>query len=324
MNLCLICFDALRLDHITEKIMPHTCKVLGRGQRWQGVTTSHTWTTPSVMAMLTGCDHAFRVGEAAMTGRPSIAGMLKRSHRSVAILGNLTPHLESVQWVFGDFDKVWHPHCMEGEPRSHAPMEVVIEQWRKHRAEDEGQWFEYIHFDEPHEPYAVDIGDPPTVDGPVADALRDGKFSAIMERATGELRIPTDAQHYLRKKYAAWCAATDRRAADFLTEISNDPNTVVAITTDHGDALGEDGVWGHGWMDMPEADPVYSIPGVQKVLLAVLSPDDRTWVRKHYGPRSNADIPRILLGELARRTVMRALPPDHERHKAELKAIGYL
>jgi len=176
-----------------------------------------------------------------------------------------------------------------------------------------------MHFIEPHEPLAAEIGSPADEDPNIRAHLEQGIYTPFRDHATGRVALSDKAQTYIRRKYAAYCGELDGWLPDLCEEIL-DGQTLLVITADHGEALGEGGVWGHGWTDVSSDDAAYRIEAVQRVPFVLLGPgveagsDDRRL--------SNAALPEIAIDQL--RASMGVTPTSMEDVAAQLEALGYV
>lgn len=128
--------------------------------------------------------------------------------------------------------------------------EPVLE-WLRPRAEParsgERPFFLYLHYVQPHEPFDVapesfyDLD--PTYDGPV-----DGSLEMLSALYAGQLELtPRDVDH-LRRLYEGnlrYADAAVGRLIDALEALGLLEQTLVVVTSDHGEALGERGLFGH-------------------------------------------------------------------------------
>jgi arylsulfatase A-like enzyme len=319
MNLCIVCLDALREDHVTPEIMPHLSALLATGRRYRNVHTKNAWTPPSVAAMLLGDDDAFEKGPDGTVGMPSIAGRLHGTHSTAAFLGQATFATAEALWLFRDFDDIWSS-VNAGEAWRICDMDEV---WQKffcwHRgfyAPEPGEyyrhgpWFAYVHLFETHSPYLPGVSEdlPDALLG--AAHLQQGYFSPIMDLNTGDLPIPEEGKVYLRDRYRRYCRLTDSRLAKIWPRILNS-NTILVVTSDHGDSHGEEGVWGHGRPD------VYQTEAARKVLLGVIGPGIEPQELK--GGRTNASIANMTCGMLVGHTGQ-----DLAVVESKLRDMGYM
>lgn len=102
---------------------------------------------------------------------------------------------------------------------------------------DDGPWFGWLHFMEPHHPYDPDS----------ADVSR-GKAQRLSREAISS-DDPEDPDT-IRENYRKEVVELDRALSSLWDHIPED--TRVIFTADHGELLGEHGRWGHGMELFPE------------------------------------------------------------------------
>lgn len=122
-------------------------------------------------------------------------------------------------------------------PKSFRPAEDVIDQFLD-ETRDEDPWFGWIHFMEPHHPY--DPNDSP-VDR--AEAQR------VSRRVLGGQGDEDDFE-LVRELYRREVEELDTKLDRLWNAIPDD--TRVVFCADHGELLGEDGLWGHPGEMRPE------------------------------------------------------------------------
>jgi arylsulfatase A-like enzyme len=113
-----------------------------------------------------------------------------------------------------------------------------------------GPYFAYLHFMEPHAPYAP----PPHVASRFSSP--DEPFVATHPPLTGvflpfnpSTPLPTAARNGLVRAYDAEIAYTDQVLGRLLGQIQESPGpagTLIAVTSDHGEEMFEHQAWGHG------------------------------------------------------------------------------
>ncbi len=114
--------------------------------------------------------------------------------------------------------------------KSFRPAEDVIEQFLT-ETEPHEEWFGWLHFMEPHHPY-----DP---DG--ASVGRD-EAQRVTRRVLAGKGSGAD-EELVRKLYEQEIAELDEKLEVLWETIPND--TRIVFCADHGELLGEDGLWGH-------------------------------------------------------------------------------
>ncbi len=286
MNICIVCLDALRVDHVTPARMPHLSALLVTGHRQERVDTIIAATLPSVGAMMFGNDLAFMYGPEDTVRMQTLASRLGQTHSTAAFLGQSTLAVHEAMWLFRDFGHVWS--CSDGSWWGPYSMEGVWEQFFAWHSQQSRPWFAYIHLFEVHEPYLPGRVIPSGVVGVEASALADieeGRFCPVIDSELGWLPIPDKAKQYLRSRYEQYCLETDRKLAAIWPQLLADGETLLIVCSDHGDSHGEDDVWGHG------VSAPYQTGVAREVLVAVIPPTP--------GPappriRSNAQLHKII------------------------------
>ncbi|WP_303657507.1 sulfatase-like hydrolase/transferase [Halorussus limi] len=179
--------------------------------------------------------------------------------------------------AFGDVEK------------SFRPADDVIERFRS-EIDGRSEWFGWLHFMEPHHPY-----DPDTAD------LSRAQAQALTRKVLAGGGDEADRER-VRELYRTEIKELDA-ALTTLWEIVPDDARVV-FCADHGELLGEDGLWGHpgkmrpellhvpfGTRNAPELGEVVSLVDVPSVLLGVehgIGELDRDVAFATYGDRKAA------------------------------------
>jgi hypothetical protein len=232
--LVLILVDTLRDDHVNPQRMPGVTSAFAQGCRWRDVTANCSWTLPSVASLFTSrqvLDLSSPEGD--LVGIPegvaTWAEVLDRAgFVGAGVVANYTVH--ALNGFASGFSTYLVPdgHGKEEDP---AATWVVTEGRRwlaAHQGEDA---FLYLHLMDPHHPYRS--WDDPSLISP-----------AIKPLAARQREATTEEQSLLRRLYAGEVEHVDRVLTPFLAELPT--WAIVAFTSDHGEALGEHGAWGHG------------------------------------------------------------------------------
>jgi arylsulfatase A-like enzyme len=122
----------------------------------------------------------------------------------------------------------------------------------------------YLHFRRPHSPY-----DPPAdalapfSEGPLADGSRDQALRFISNEEAPELTALDRAR--LVQLYRGSLRAIDAEIGALLPLLRLDTDTLLVVTSDHGEGLGEHGDVGHGsglWLEHVHVPLIVAGPGL--------------------------------------------------------------
>lgn len=160
----------------------------------------------------------------------------------------------SNKWGFArGFEKEFNP-IREGGPSEAEYLWPKAAEWlgQKIKAAPEGKVFVYLNTSDPHVPY-----DPPAED---LGAYHSGpKVGKVSPRGTGELlhdmakkggpSLNASEQAYMRALYKGEISYNDRwfgKMLEDLEKLGIRDQTMIVVTSDHGEEFGEYGRWGHG------------------------------------------------------------------------------
>lgn len=148
--------------------------------------------------------------------------------------------------------------------KSFRPADDVIEQFTS-ETDDHEDWFGWLHFMEPHHPYDPDGGD---------------MSRAAAQRLTRKVLAGSGDEsdrERVRELYRREVSELDEKLSLLWDMIPDD--TRVVFCADHGELLGEDGLWGHpgemrlellnvpfGTKNAPELGAVVSLLDVPSIL----------------------------------------------------------
>jgi arylsulfatase A-like enzyme len=184
---------------------------------------------------------------------------------------------------------VYSSHMIRPEEREQAwrPAPATLDRVNGWWGETEGRYFLWTHFFEPHFPYDPDPRElAPYATGYVGEASGDMDFLYSVWN-TPEL-LENGAFEHVRSLYYAEIAGLDRKLAGFLRTLADQPDLCVIITADHGESLGEYGLFfKHG----PQTNP-----SELHVPLVVCAPGVRPGVSNR--AVSTVDVARTILARL--------------------------
>jgi len=276
-NIIVYLADTMRADHLScygypIQTSPGIDWMAGLGVLFEKNTSGSNWTKPALGTMLTGVPA--RVHRAVVSG-PSVENPDPTSYRVEVlrdVFETLPTILKSVGYSTAYFQA--NPHgrpefgygrgfdtarC-EGTMSPRRQMETAL-RWAKHIASE--PFFLFIHEIDPHGPYVPTTrsfrrlhgSNPPkfirNLDPDEAKRVTRyvemlGAGPEIKQAVQG---ISMEANRYIQMNYDAEIYQIDSLIEEFvlgLTEMGIMDHTIVALTSDHGEAFGEHGYYAHG------------------------------------------------------------------------------
>jgi len=261
-NVLIIVFDALRGD----VRIPALQQLAKQGCTFPHALSAGTATCFSVAGMLFGGKDllVYHQGKWKMAPQAlSLAEVLRVSHETAFITGNFL--LSKFEMLHRGFDYV-HTPKLTGIfcPEEGAQVLEHARTWKK-QVDPREPWFCYLHFFEPHAPYTTPLPDiePPT------------------ERVAGgwtQDDMTPEEYTYLHQRYTHHAQVTVPPLLEQALTLA-DENTIIVVTSDHGQAFGEKGmiehVNAHGpniQEGVPRWDLLWQIPAVRSVPLIIVGP----------------------------------------------------
>ena len=279
-NVLLIVIDTARADVVAEVDTPNLDALAARGTSVERAWSSGTWTVPSVVSLFTGMavrEHGWdlpagRIGQyPKLPDAPTLATVLQAADFGTAALYANAYLSESLGFDRG-FDSFMR--LPDGAMISH--FSPIVMSWS-----DGKRHFAYVHLLGPHSPLK-----------PSPDARK--KFGVEDRWVTGagfdvgaakRNQEPGVRDAYARA-YRAVVEDTDRLVGELVAELGPyRDDTLVVVTSDHGELLGEHNVCEHGsWVweelthvplivdrpiDLPKELAISSIPAIVSEALGV-------------------------------------------------------
>ncbi len=224
-NVLLITVDTLRADRVGRGLTPAIDTLAARGVRFTNARTAVPLTLPSHTSIMTGAlppANGVRINGAAPTARPTIATFFKAAgYRTGAFIGAYV--LDRRFGLSAGFDT--YDDRVQRDPTGSARLEAerrgdfvanAALAWLD--APDARPFFAWIHLYDPHAPY-----NPP---------------QEYLTKAGGH---PYDGE-------VAFADAQVGRLLDWLKASGREGKTIVALTGDHGEGLGDHGELTHGML----------------------------------------------------------------------------
>ena len=279
-NALLIVIDTARADVVAEVDTPNLEALAARGTSVQRAWSSGTWTVPSVVSLFTGMsvrEHgwdlpAARIGKyPKLPDAPTLATVLQAAGFGTAAL-YANPYLSESLGFDRGFDSFTRLHDNAMASRF-SPIVMSWSDGRRH--------FAYAHLLGPHSPLK-----------PGAESRK--KFGVEDRWVTGtgfdvgaaKRNTEPGVREAYGRAYRAVIEDTDRIVGDLVSALGPyRDDTLVVVTSDHGELLGEHGICEHGsWVweelthvplivdrpiDLPQALSISSIPAIVTEALGV-------------------------------------------------------
>jgi arylsulfatase A-like enzyme len=235
-NVVWISLDTLRADHLgaygyARPTSPNLDAFAARGLRFEWAISQAPWTRPSHRSMLTGVYPASRGG----LDSPMIGEVLYRAgYRTFAVTGG--GQVDSTLGFDRGFEnyRVWD--------WIHEPQKMV--DWTgDFSAQSERPFFAFLHCYEIHEPYSHTK----FAEGMPAGRLTGEVTKEIWNRL--RKRFTDEEKRYAEAMYDGDLAYTDGKLGEFFAGFEKSgllANSIVIVTSDHGEQFWEHGSWGHG------------------------------------------------------------------------------
>ncbi len=261
LNVLLVTIDTLRADHLgtygyRRRTSPAIDALAARGTAFDRAYTVWPKTRGSFVRMMTG-----RVPAANGYGKthpilvdfnPTLASVLKEAgYATAAVVDN--PNVAARYGYAKGFDRyreTWEEEALADET---ARARAITEDATAFLAERrEGPFFLWLHYVNPHAPYTP----PPPYDSMFNDSAASGgrRLPVVKDFRGGipeQWAVPgRDRLGYYVAQYDGEIAAVDRevgRVLDALGASAHAARTMVVLTSDHGESLGEhDYYFDHG------------------------------------------------------------------------------
>lgn len=259
-NVLLIVVDTLRRDHVTaygyrRKTTPEIQRRLaGPGAVVEEAYSQAPWTLPSVVSFLTGRYPGELLGmdKASFGIPPEVVPLAERvarlGYQTAGFVANPTLHTGA---GFGRGFRTWFaPPADINWMFKHADdLNARAVPWL--RASQDRPFFAYVHYIDPHDPYLNPDMDGfggrspflPDYAGPVDGSWIHGIY-------TGDLQLPDPVRDvpHVRALYDSEVSYVDRHIGELLETLDPEvlANTLIVLTSDHGEELYDHGGWKHG------------------------------------------------------------------------------
>lgn len=258
-NVVVVVLDAARADHIgcygySRDTTPNIDRLAGESVVFDRHFTQYVTTKPSTVSLLTSQysdTHLATGNRHLLDGAFTIEEGLRRAGLRTALFSS-NPNASPGMGVGLDFREAFDQSDVEPlvegweELTSPAALVTLIEQWvREHRGR---RFFMYVHFDPPHQPYLQPEEMTKLFQGRQPPGFRPGDFAFPVDDRDmlGTCLHPPLPEwinlYDANLRYGDWAVGEIER---LLREVGIFDNTLLIITSDHGEAFGEHGYLWH-------------------------------------------------------------------------------
>jgi len=263
-NVLLIVVDTLRADHLSAYGYPRATSPAIDALALDSVlfadaVSQAPVTVPSVLQILTG---QLLIGRAIPNSTTTLAETLRSAgYATMAIVDN--PVLESrptgVETGFDSFysNPILDERLDQQHYKTKTAADVITQRairWLDSRSDDR-PFFGWLHYFDPHDPYMPPYPQDSPFLHPGAvgrdDSMRLGDIRRhpAASRAADSPRMPDRDRDGLIDLYDSEIRYLDRSLLDLFEHMKSTDlydDTLIVLTSDHGEAFGEHGEWMHG------------------------------------------------------------------------------
>lgn len=282
-NVVFILVDTLRADRLgcyghAGELSPTMDRIAGEGVLFERCIAPAPWTLPSVASLITcyqppvhRCTD-FRQIDAMDRGRTPVLPVLNDGFTTLAEVmldvgydtgGFVANKFIKKKYGFGQGYNRYETEAAANTVRGERINEAAL-RWLDARAAKDRPFFLYLHYMDVHGPYnaAPKFMDPLMAKVEAnADKRRMGpdlfkRINSYLRRPAKNASDPTRFERlkYFREYWVARYEAGVREMDDYLAQLIAAleqrglwDDTLVVLTADHGEALGEHGLWDHGY-----------------------------------------------------------------------------
>jgi len=255
-NLVLVVIDTLRADRLgaqggAESLSRNLDQLAEQGTSFEQAYAPASWTWPSTASILTGLSPAAHgvqdLNSCYLAHELETLAERLQSAGFATAASSTNPLIAKEKNFDQGFDEF---HTTEWKDSWDAF--VKVDPWLRSRGEE--RFFLYLQLTEPHSPYDPDpekIGIWKPTDKPAGFQGRTFK-DLRAQKNTGkpyDAKLLAEIADYFSHRYDGEVEVVDRAIEDLvarLREIGALDNTIIAITSDHGDEFLDHGLMGHG------------------------------------------------------------------------------
>ena len=254
-NVVVVVIDTLRADHLptygyARNTAPFLAELASRSVTFEAAQSASAWTAPATASIFTslypfqhGVTTGFMVTERLQEGDASFElnripdeletmpeAMKRAGYSTWAVTGNV--NIGAAMGFFDGFDF----HHNFSQDMTAKELSAKVERW-KPRLEEQAPYFLYVHYLDPHAPYRPNK--------PWFDPATEGLARRI-------------------SAYDSEIAFTDSMIGALYRSFGWDRDTIVVVTSDHGEEFGDHGGKGHSetlYSEMLSVPLIVSFPG---------------------------------------------------------------
>ena len=261
-NIILITIDALRADHLScygyhRKTTPAIDKIAEQAIIYSNAIAPSSWTRPSLASLFTSVypsnhgvvndlrhknDPSHALGETFSEQLTTLAEALKaQGYTTFAVASN--PHLHKASGFERGFD---YFECLDGKPA--VTVNKTLNKWEGTIRKSE-KFFIWVHYFDPHYPYFpkspwMNEYNPPSLTQKLNFSRK--PFKEIV-RLLPDLEKNSDMLGNLMALYDSEINYVDSFIGKFINKFNLGDNTLLIITSDHGEEFLEHHLLGHGY-----------------------------------------------------------------------------
>ncbi len=252
-NLLLVVVDALRADHMSlygypRKTTPNLDRLAADSLVFTRAVSQSSWTMPATASLLTGLyppEHGVTDGRPLGFAFETLAERLQEAGFTTFGL-SANPIVSKNEGFDQGFERFLNLPWL----RARQVNEVFRAFLEEHR---DLQWFAYLHYMDPHDPYdAPDTARGTFTGEPRGSAAQKTWFKKIVRAVNfgqGEARLSDRDVEYLRAAYDEEILSWDMefgRLVELMRELGLLDNTLIVVTSDHGEEFLDHGKLKHG------------------------------------------------------------------------------
>ena len=246
-NVIVISIDTLRADHLgiygyQKPTTPNIDKFSQNAIIFEKAFAQSSWTLPSHAAMLTG-RYPQKLDVEVLSDRlpqgSTITEILKNNNYQTAAFtgGAFVDEQHGFSQGFDTFEEI----------QNWQDAEILTQKatsWLT--SNQKNKFFLFLHYFHVHDPYSPKADSAGLIDPNYKGNLKSFDISQIVKLNKGEITLPQSDLEHLKTLYDAELLEMDKELGkifELLSETKLIDNSIIIITSDHGEEFGEHGTW---------------------------------------------------------------------------------